>query len=232
MTLDGPMTLPVPQNAAKELNAEALLRTLELLHPLIIVGDANSEAAWMSERCSALCSDGENYLGRPIADFLVALGDSSHQESVRRSISCLDLQSMHDGLRIDSRIDLGTRQGKSYKLNLLLVGTTTSRGLVASVWILRFDGEEAALPRPEEPTTEFEAELAKLFHDLRSPLASSLGFARLLRKEYGDALGEEGRHFAERTEQGVRAINKTLDDFLELSPVLAPSRSRRSGDQR
>jgi len=221
------MTVPAPQNAAQELNSEALLRTLELLHPFIIVGDANSEAAWMSEECSALCSEGEKFLGRPIADFLVALGDSSHQESVRRSVSCLDLESMHDGLRIDSRIDLGTRHGKPCELNLILLGTTTTRGLAASLWILCFEGDEAALARSEETSIQLEDDLAKLFHDLRSPLASSLGFARLLGKEYGEALGDEGRHFAERTEQGVRAINEMLDEFLKRLDVSALDSFRR-----
>ncbi len=66
---------------------------------------------------------------------------------------------------------------------------------------------------------QLESDVAKLCHDLRSPLASSLGFARLLHRDYGDALGEDGRHFAERIEQGIRAINEILDEFLERSAV-------------
>jgi light-regulated signal transduction histidine kinase (bacteriophytochrome) len=49
-----------------------------------------------------------------------------------------------------------------------------------------------------------------------------LGFARLLHREYGDALGKDGRHIAERVEQGVRAINELLDEFLERSAIDAP----------
>jgi PAS domain S-box-containing protein len=336
------------RNAPKELDTDGLLRTLALLHPLVLVGDANSDLAWLSDQCSALCAHEEEFLGRPIADFFAALSDSSQRKSVRQSISCIDVDSMHAGDRLDSHVDLGTRQGKPCKINLVLFGMTTTSGRPASIWILHFDDEAAttrapALPgdatlagavfefcpyplfaidrnglfvyansalcsllgiesaalrgqhfalfrphckeledllaklgedghfssrrveftRPGDATAwlsasawrlklgegnpavhlillaepqdaaiysrdlkkenmQLESDVGKLCHDLRSPLASSLGFARLLHREYGDALGKDGRHIAERVEQGVRAINELLDEFLERSAIDAP----------
>ena len=209
------MTLPVQTKIAEDLDPQALLSTLEALHPLIIVGDPNLQAAWMSEACIALCADGKAFLGKPIADFLAELGDGSHQASLRRSLDGLNLEPISQGQKVDSRLDLGDREGSPCHLDLLVFGLMAKSEPVASLWILSIVSEGEARPRPEGPENWVSAELSQLFHDLRSPLASSLGFVRLLAKDYGGVLGEEGRHFAERTEQGVRAISELLDDFLE-----------------
>lgn len=142
------MILSASRNAPRELDTDGLLRTLVLLHPLVIVGDPNSDAVWMSDQCSALCANEGEYLARPIADFLAALSDPSHRQKIRQSISCIDVDSMHAGDRIDSRADLGTRQGKPCKVNLVLFGTTTTSGLSSSIWILHFDDETATALAP------------------------------------------------------------------------------------
>jgi two-component system sensor kinase FixL len=56
-------------------------------------------------------------------------------------------------------------------------------------------------------------------HDLRSPLVSLLGFSRLLRKDHGDGLGEEGRYFLDRIEQAGRTMECLIRDLRELSRI-------------
>lgn len=56
-------------------------------------------------------------------------------------------------------------------------------------------------------------------HDLRSPLGAILNFASLLREDYGEALGEEGRGYLARIERNGREVVAMMDDLLALSRV-------------
>jgi len=72
----------------------------------------------------------------------------------------------------------------------------------------------AALARKNE---ELETCLRSVSHDLRSPLVSVLGFARLLRDEFGEPIGRTGQHFLDRIEQAGRNMERLLHDLLELT---------------
>lgn len=64
---------------------------------------------------------------------------------------------------------------------------------------------------------ELETCLHSVSHDLRSPLVSVLGFARLLRDEFGEPIGRTGQHFLDRIEQAGRNMERLLHDLLELT---------------
>jgi signal transduction histidine kinase len=64
---------------------------------------------------------------------------------------------------------------------------------------------------------ELETYVHSVSHDLRSPLASLLGFLRLVRDDHGEQIGEQGRHFLERIEQAGRSMETLINDLLELS---------------
>jgi len=66
---------------------------------------------------------------------------------------------------------------------------------------------------------ELESYVHSVSHDLRSPLVSLLGFVRLLREDYGDVLGEQGRHFLDRVDQAGRTMEGLIHDLLELSRI-------------
>jgi len=66
---------------------------------------------------------------------------------------------------------------------------------------------------------ELEHYVHAVSHDLRTPLVSLLGFSRLLDQDYGDVLGETGRHFLERIEQAGRTMEGLTNDLLELSRI-------------
>jgi PAS domain S-box-containing protein len=79
--------------------------------------------------------------------------------------------------------------------------------------------KEAELSRAID---ELEHCITSLAHDLRSPLVALLGFSRLLRQEYGEAIGETGRHFVDRIEEAGRTIEGLVHHVLELSRAGQP----------
>jgi len=56
-------------------------------------------------------------------------------------------------------------------------------------------------------------------HDLRSPLVAVLGFARLLREDYGEQLDAQGLRFLRRIEEAGRTMESLVHDVLEFSRI-------------
>jgi len=56
-------------------------------------------------------------------------------------------------------------------------------------------------------------------HDLRSPLRALAGYSSVLLEEYGDALGDDGRGYAERIEAASTQMSALIDDLLNLSRI-------------
>ncbi len=66
-------------------------------------------------------------------------------------------------------------------------------------------------------TAELEGCIHGVAHDLRGPLCSARGFARLLERDFGGALGEIGRGYVQRVRDGLDRIQGLLDGLLDLS---------------
>ena len=64
---------------------------------------------------------------------------------------------------------------------------------------------------------ELEAFSYTVSHDLKAPLRGIDGYSQLLVEEYGEQLGEEGRHFVQRVRQGVTQMGALISDLLEYS---------------
>jgi PAS domain S-box-containing protein len=56
-------------------------------------------------------------------------------------------------------------------------------------------------------------------HDLRAPLRAMSGFSTALLEDCGDALGEDGRGYAERIQAASEQMARLIDDLLHLSGI-------------
>lgn len=70
---------------------------------------------------------------------------------------------------------------------------------------------------------ELEHCVRALAHDLRSPLVSMLGFARLLRQDYRARLDDTALHFIDRIEEAGLTMEALIDDLLDFSRIGSPS---------
>jgi len=70
-----------------------------------------------------------------------------------------------------------------------------------------------------EANRELDAFAYTLSHDLRTALSPILGFADLLRTEYGDRLGERGNVYLEEIETQGEKILELMEDLLALARV-------------
>ncbi|MCC7573127.1 MAG: PAS domain S-box protein [Candidatus Methanofastidiosum sp.] len=78
---------------------------------------------------------------------------------------------------------------------------------------------EERTARLEIINKELEAFSYSVSHDLRAPLRAIDGFGQALVEEYGNELGEEGKHYLKRIRNATIKMGNLIDDMLKLSRI-------------
>jgi len=113
----------------------------------------------------------------------------------------------------------GRRDGTTFPAEIALSALDTDQGLLVSAAIRDVTQQRQArddLRRINQNLTSFSYSLA---HDLRTPLRALAGFSAALIEDYADALGEDGRGYAQRIETASEPMGRILDDLLHLSRI-------------
>ena len=80
-----------------------------------------------------------------------------------------------------------------------------------------FDAEQESRLRAQALSSDLEALLYGIPHDLRTPVVSVLGYIECLEEDHRDTLDEEGRSFLERLRVNAAYIDRLINDLLGLS---------------
>jgi signal transduction histidine kinase len=190
----------------------SMLEGLATLHPLVMAIDVEQRVVWLRDQLDVLTGNPADLVGRRLPALLRAIRSDNLEVSKPQTLAFIDEMKKH-GKVVRARFDLGRNCGatplevsafsvRDAKLNRLFV-------CVAD----RHEPREAL----KQKNDELEACVQGVAHDLRSPLVSLLGFAGLLRDDYGDVLDQKGQHFLSRIDQAARHMDELLRDMLELS---------------
>ncbi len=66
---------------------------------------------------------------------------------------------------------------------------------------------------------ELESFAYSVSHDLRTPLRSIDGFNHVILEDFGDALGETGRDYLERSRAAAQRMDRLIDDLMKLTRI-------------
>ncbi|MGH2607380.1 MAG: sensor histidine kinase, partial [Anaerolineales bacterium] len=86
---------------------------------------------------------------------------------------------------------------------------------------------EGRIQEREAAYDELEAFSYSVSHDLRAPLRTIHGFARILMEEHGPALPDDGRRYVRLIDEGARQLGTLIDELLDFSRLGRQSLQRR-----
>lgn len=87
---------------------------------------------------------------------------------------------------------------------------------------------EGRIQEREAAYDELEAFSYSVSHDLRAPLRTIHGFARILMEEHGPAFPEEARRYVRLIDEGARQLGALIDELLTFSRLGRQSLQRRA----
>lgn len=178
----------------------------------VVVVDRSRFVTYANPALTELTGYGPDELvDRPLALFLRS------QDDVERIASALRPRSSVQNQDVEVRRRDGTTLCASVSASLMQLPDGTPVGAVAYVRdVTERRRYEKDLARKNQ---ELEHYVHAVSHDLRSPLVALLGFSRLLREDYAEALGERGGHYLHRIEEAGRTMEVLIHDLLELSRI-------------
>jgi PAS domain S-box-containing protein len=71
-----------------------------------------------------------------------------------------------------------------------------------------------------ETVTELESFSYSLSHDMRAPLRAMLSFSQVLREEFSEKLGDDGRDYLQRISKAAARLDQLIEDVLRYTGLL------------
>jgi PAS domain S-box-containing protein len=110
------------------------------------------------------------------------------------------------------------RDASTFSAEISLSAIDTDEGIVVAAGIQDLT-DRLRVKDLERSNHDLESFGYTVSHDLRTPLRVLSGYSELLLEEYGEALGEEGRGYAERVVSVGEQMGRQIDYLLQLSRI-------------
>ena len=214
----------VPMMRRPDDTTRSMLEGLATLHLLVVAIDADHRVSWLKDDLDILTdSKAGELVGQPLAELLLSFHRDNLDVLQPQALEFVD-DMKRNGRVTRARFDLhghGSDRSKglereSLSLEVSAFSIRDARGEPAFICVADRRRPSTSL---EKKNDELEACVRGISHDLRSPLVSVLGFARLLRDDYAEILDQKGLHFLDRVDMGARHMEQLLQDLLELSRI-------------
>jgi PAS domain S-box-containing protein len=111
------------------------------------------------------------------------------------------------------------RDGSTFPAEISLSAIDTDEGILVMVAVRDVTRQRQQQEELEQACRNLESFAYSVAHDLRTPLRALAGFSAALMEDYGDALGEAGRGYAQRIEAASEQMAAVIDDLSHLSRV-------------
>jgi PAS domain S-box-containing protein len=127
-----------------------------------------------------------------------------------------------DGRRIWVRVvgEAVIESGRVVRVRGIIADVSDRRLVEEEIRTLNAELEQRVAARTadlERVNRELESFAYSVSHDLRAPLRAVNGFSQVLLDDYGDKVGEDGRHYLERVRAGAARMGELIDAVLQLS---------------
>ena len=188
---------------------QPLLEALAHLHEWVAISNRDGRTLWTSDGQLANDVLAGRRLGPWLSEALPIRESDGHRGKLQEDLASLH-REIEKGSESESRVvNIGrglSADGPEMRLRVFRTSVSPGKTLIVSVVDPAPSGSAGShtkrIEELELKNTALENDLHGMAHSLRSSLVSLLGFSRLLKEDYSDAIGAEGAHFIQSHRRG------------------------------
>jgi signal transduction histidine kinase len=217
----GRRLVTVTRTEPLDAGTSSMLEGLATLHAVVLAVGESQRVVWIHDELGLIVGDADSAIGTTVASLLDRLWPDDIETFGEQTRAFFD-DLVGDAPPTRRRFDL-RRADRPLSLDVSAFRARDAAGRELVVCVADPHRSLESLQRENE---ELEATLDHVAHDLRSPMASLLGFSRMLREDHAEVLDDSGLRFLSRIEQAGHNMNQLLSDMLRLSRGGRPAEHR------